>query len=116
MAGRTGSFVDLGMIKNWFRTALRNFRKNGMATAINIFGLTIGLSSCLLIALFIRHELSYDGFEVNGPRIARVIMEYRFDGGAEARRGNFTSTKVAPTFQRVFPERADRSLCRQAVL
>lgn len=92
------------MIRNWFRTAVRNFRKNGMATAINIFGLTIGLSSCLVIALFIRHELSYDDFEVNGPRIARVIMEYRFDGGGEARRGNFTSTKVAPTFRRVFPE------------
>jgi len=92
------------MIKNWFRTALRNFRKNGMATAINIFGLTIGLSSCLLIALFIRHELSYDDFEVNGPRIARVIMEYRFDGSPDSRRGNFTSTKVAPTFRRVFPE------------
>jgi putative ABC transport system permease protein len=92
------------MIRNWLRTALRNFRKNGMATAINIFGLTIGLSSCLLIALFIRHELSYDDFEVNGSRIARVIMEYRFDGGGEARRGNFTSTKVAPTFKRVFPE------------
>jgi putative ABC transport system permease protein len=101
---RTGSFVDLGMIRNWLRTALRNFRKNGMATAINIFGLTIGLSSCLLIALFIRHELSYDNFEINGPRIARMIMEYRFDGGGEARRGNFTSTKVAPTFRRVFPE------------
>ena len=92
------------MIKNWFRTALRNFRKNGMATAINIFGLTIGLSSCLVIALFIRHELSYDDFEANGPRIARVIMEYRFSGGGESRRGNFTSTKVAPTFRRVFPE------------
>ena len=100
----TASFVDLGMIQNWFRTAMRNFRKNRMATAINIFGLTIGLSSCLLIALFVRHELSYDDFEVNGPRIARVIMEYRFDGGGEARRGNFTSTKVAPTFKRVFPE------------
>ena len=31
-------------------------------------------------------------------------MEYRFDGGGEIQRGNFTSTKVAPTFQRVFPE------------
>ncbi|HXB94477.1 MAG TPA: ABC transporter permease, partial [Puia sp.] len=92
------------MIKNWFRTALRNFRKNGMATAINIFGLTIGLSSCLLIALFIRHELSYDDFEVRGPRIVRSIMGYRFDGGGEMRYGNFNSTKVATTFKRVFPE------------
>jgi len=84
------------MIKNWLRTAFRNIRKNPSSSLINIFGLTVGLSSCLLIALFIRHELSYDDFEVNGPRIARVIMGYKFDGGGEMRWGNFTSTKVAP--------------------
>ena len=92
------------MIRNWFLTALRNLRKNRTASAINIFGLTVGLSSCLLIALFIRHELSYDDFEVKGPRIVRSIMEYRFNGGGEIQRGNFNSTKVATTFQRVFPE------------
>jgi putative ABC transport system permease protein len=92
------------MFRNWFLTAIRNIRKNKTSSAINILGLTVGLSSCLLIALFIRHELSYDNFEVNGKRIARVIMEYRFDGGGETQRGNFTSTKVAPTFKRNFPE------------
>jgi len=92
------------MIRNWFFTAIRGFRKNKTATTINIFGLTVGLSSCLLIALFIRHELSYDDFEQKGDRIVRVIMEYRFDGGGEIQRGNFTSTKVATTFKRVFPE------------
>src|ERR1700748_2393132 len=92
------------MIRNWFLTALRNLRKNRIAALINIFGLTVGLSSCLLIALFIKHETHYDDFEARGPRIARVIMEYRFDGGGEVQRGNFTSTKVAPTFKRVFPE------------
>ncbi len=92
------------MLRNWLLTALRNLRKNKTASAINIFGLTIGLSSCLLIALFIRHELSYDDFEAKGNRIARCIMEYRFDGGGEIQRGNFTSTKVAPTFKRTFPE------------
>jgi putative ABC transport system permease protein len=92
------------MLKNWFLTALRGFRKNKTATTINILGLTVGLSSCLLIALFIRHELSYDDFEVRGSRIVRVIMEYKFNGGGETQRGNYTSTKVATTFKRVFPE------------
>src|SRR3984957_18441183 len=92
------------MIRNWLLTAIRSFRKNKTAAVINVFGLTVGLSSCLLIALFIRHELSYDDFETKGSRIVRCIMEYRFDGGGEVPRGNFTSTKVAPTFQRVFPE------------
>jgi len=66
--------------------------------------LTVGLTSCLLIALFIRHELSYDAFEVKGARIARVIMEYKFDGSAEATKGNYTSTKVAPALVKNFPE------------
>src|SRR5580700_5766149 len=92
------------MIKNYLLTALRGFRKNWLATMINVVGLTVGLSSCLVIMLFIRHELSYDEFEVKGPRIVRVIMSYKFNGGDEFQRGNFTSTKVAPTFQRVFPE------------
>jgi len=77
------------MIKNWLRTALRNIRRNPTSSVINIFGLTVGLSSCLLIALFIRHELSYDNFETKGPRIARVIMGYRFDGGGDMRWGSF---------------------------
>jgi len=92
------------MIRNWLLTALRGLRKSKTAAAINILGLTVGLSSCLLILLFIRNELSYDDFEVRGNRIARVIMEYRFDGGGDMQRGNFTSTKVAPTFKRTFPE------------
>ena len=92
------------MIRNWLLTALRNLRKNPMAAAINIFGLTIGLSSCLLIALFIRHELSYDDFEGRGPRIVRSIMGYKFDGGGDMQYGNYNSTKVATTFKRVFPE------------
>ena len=92
------------MFKNYLLTALRGFRKNRMAAVINIAGLTVGLSSCLLIALFIRHELSYDDFEAKGERIVRVIMKYKFNGGGDIQGGNFTSTKVATTFQRVFPE------------
>jgi putative ABC transport system permease protein len=92
------------MIKNWLLTALRGFRKNKTSSAINILGLTVGLSSCLLIMLFIRHEMSYDDFEVRGNRIARVIMGYRFNGGGQVQWINATSTKVATTFQRTFPE------------
>jgi len=72
------------MIRNWLLSAIRSFRKNKTAAVINVFGLTVGLSSCLLIALFIRHELSYDDFERKGPRIVRCIMEYRFDGAGRA--------------------------------
>lgn len=92
------------MLRNWLLTAMRGFRRNKLSTVINLLGLTVGLSSCLVIALFIRHELSYDDFQVNGPRIVRVIMQYRFGGGGDMQAGNFTSTHVAPRLQQVFPE------------
>jgi putative ABC transport system permease protein len=92
------------MFKNYLKIALRNFWKNKTSSAINIFGLTIGLTSCLLIALYIQHEVSYDGFEKKGDRIARVIMEYSFDGSPESNKGNYTSVRVAKVFKHVFPE------------
>ncbi len=95
------------MIKNYFKIALRNLWKNKTASFINIFGLTIGLCSCLLIGLYIRHELSYDDFQKKGDRIARVIMEYKFDGGSDFKKGNFTSARVAPIFKQTFPEVED---------
>ena len=95
------------MFKNYLKTAFRNLLRNKTSSAINIFGLTIGLSSCLLIALYIQHELNYDKFQQKGNRIVRVIMEYSFGSGTESKRGNFTSVRVAPVFKKTFPEVAD---------
>jgi putative ABC transport system permease protein len=78
--------------------------KNKASSFINILGLTIGLCSCLLIGLYIQHELSYDNFQAKGDRIVRAIMAYKFDGGDEMKKGNFTSARVAPRFKQVFPE------------
>src|SRR5579871_2693413 len=92
------------MFKNYLKIALRNFWKNKTSSLINILGLTIGLTCCLLIALYIDHELSYDDFEQKGNRIARVIMEYSFDGSPSSNKGNYTSVRVASVFRRTFPE------------
>ncbi len=90
------------MFKSIFRIAARNLWKNKFFSAINIIGLSAGLSCCLLIGLYVQHELNYDSFQEKGDRISRVIMEYSF--GQEPVKGNFTSTKVAPAFQAKFPE------------
>jgi len=95
---------SIAMFKNYLKVALRGLWKNKFSSIINVFGLSIGLSSCLLIGLYIKHELSYDQFQQKGDRIARVIMEYKFDGAGESKAGNFTSTKVGPRFKSVFPE------------
>lgn len=90
------------MFKNYLKTALRSLLKNRFYTAINIFSLTVGLTCCLLITLYIAHETSYDRFHTRGNRIARVIMEYSF--GGDVTKGNFSSTKVLPAFKRQFPQ------------
>ncbi|HEX5170470.1 MAG TPA: ABC transporter permease [Cyclobacteriaceae bacterium] len=94
----------IGMFLNNFKITTRSLWKNKASSFINVFGLTVGLSSCLLIYLYVAHEFSFDTFQEKGARIARVIMEYSFEGSPETKRGNFTSTKVAPVFARTFPE------------
>ena len=92
------------MLSNYLKIAWRNLAKNKVSSLINIVGLTVGLSACLLIGLYLQHESSFDTFQSKGNRIARVIMEYSFSGSPEAKRDNFTSTKVGPVFTRTFPE------------
>jgi putative ABC transport system permease protein len=92
------------MFRNYFKTAWRNLVRNKAFSLINIAGLTTGLTCCLLIALYIQHELSFDRFEKNGDRIARVIMQYSFDGSSESNEGNYTSVRVAAIFPKIFPE------------
>lgn len=89
------------MFKNYLRTALRNLRKNKLYSAINIFGLTVGLAACLLIGVYINHELSYDRFNANSDRIVRATMEYNHSGTVNTVAS--TGTKVGPQFKRTFP-------------
>ena len=50
------------MIKNYFKTALRNLLRNKTYAMINITGLAVGIASCLLIFLVIQFETSFDTF------------------------------------------------------
>ena len=89
------------MFKNYLKTAFRNLRKNKLYSAINVFGLTVGLAACLLIGVYINHELSYDKFNSNADRIVRATMEYKFSGTVNSTAT--TGTKVGPQFKRIFP-------------
>ncbi|CAN5794194.1 ABC transporter permease [soil metagenome] len=70
------------MIKNYFKIAFRNLWKNKGYSAINIFGLAIGLAACLLITLYVTNELSYDRYNKKADRIYRINSDIRF-GGAD---------------------------------
>src|SRR6478609_4887982 len=90
------------MFKNYFKIALRNLKKNKLYAAINIAGLTAGLTACLLISIYIYNELNYDTFNVNASRIVRATMEYKQAGTINTTAT--TGTKVGPAFKRNFPE------------
>ena len=69
------------MIKNYFRIAARNLFKNKVFSFINIFGLAIGLSCCMLIAAFLFDELSYDKSGEHAKQIYRLGLQITQNGG-----------------------------------
>ena len=89
------------MFKNYLKTAFRNLGKNKLYSGINIIGLAAGLAACLLIGVFISHELSYDKFNTRADRIVRVTMEYK--NAETVNTTATTGTKVGPQFKRTFP-------------
>ena len=80
------------MLKNYIKTALRSIRKQKGYSLINIFGLAIGMASCLLILLYVQDELSYDRYHEHADQIYRVAGSYRMGG-----RDFQTATVGAPT-------------------
>src|ERR1700760_1068866 len=62
------------MLANYFKIALRNLRRNRVFSAINIFGLAIGLAACLLIAAYVKDETHYDRFAARSKDIYRVNL------------------------------------------
>ena len=68
------------MYKNYLLIALRNIRKQTFYSFINIFGLTIGISACLLIGMYVVDELSYDQFHSNIDNIYRIGLHGKIQG------------------------------------
>jgi putative ABC transport system permease protein len=60
------------MFSNYFKVALRNILKYKFFSAINILGMTIGITACLLLVLYVTDELSYDRFHSKADRIYQV--------------------------------------------
>jgi predicted permease len=71
------------MFKLNLKIALRNLWKYKGYTAINIFGLSIGLASCILIFIFVRYQTSFDKDYANGDRIYRVVTSWKYTDGNE---------------------------------
>src|SRR5687767_12280351 len=94
------------MFKNYLKTTLRNLAASKVYSAINIFGLSVGLACCMLIFLYAKDELSYDRFHKNGERIHRITATIARVDGSIQKLGN-TGMMPGPEFRRVIPEIED---------
>ena len=64
-----------GMLQNYLKTAIRSLTRNGLYSAINILGLSIGLACTMLIVLYVKDELSFDRFFANSNRTYRILNQ-----------------------------------------
>ncbi len=87
------------MIKNYFRIAVRNLLKYRFISFINLFGLTVGLSCCLLITVYILHELSFDRYNQNANEVYRVTRSFNNQDGVVS----LNLGTVAPPFGYYLP-------------
>jgi putative ABC transport system permease protein len=68
------------MLRNCLASAWRSAAQDRLHSAINILGLALGLAAAMLIALYVRHELSYDDFLAGSDRIYRVSAQMTIPG------------------------------------
>ncbi|MEM9672289.1 MAG: ABC transporter permease [Bacteroidota bacterium] len=71
------------MLKSYFKIAYRNLLKSKVVSLINILGLAIGMTVCLLITQYVSYELSYDTFHQNADRIYRIAADYESEAAEE---------------------------------
>jgi putative ABC transport system permease protein len=86
------------MFNNYLKIAFRNIVKHKSFSSINVFGLAVGVASCLLILLWIGDELSYDKFNENSDRLYRVARVN--ENGKDER----TPPELAPALKDEYPE------------
>jgi putative ABC transport system permease protein len=66
------------MLKNYLKTALRSLFKQKVYTLINVAGLAVSITACLLIVMYVKNELSYDRFFTDADRIYKLVLERKY--------------------------------------
>lgn len=87
------------MFRNYLKIAWRNLTKYKFISFINLFGLTVGLTCCLLILTYILNEISYDKYNKDADRVYRVTRTFYNGNGDVA----LTLSTVSPPFGYYLP-------------
>jgi putative ABC transport system permease protein len=75
---------NYGMFKNYFKVGIRNILKYKAFSFINVFGLALAMSVCMLIILMLADQLSYDQFHEKKDRTFRVLSKIQQSATANA--------------------------------
>src|SRR5437868_515010 len=92
------------MLKNYFKTAYRNLKRNKSFTFINIAGLAAGIAVCLVIFIVIRYETSFDNYHKKKDRIYRVLTEYHHADAPDIFYGKGVPTPLPTALRTNFPQ------------
>ncbi|HVY74500.1 MAG TPA: ABC transporter permease, partial [Puia sp.] len=92
------------MIRTYLKTAMRNLMKYRFISAINLFGLALGMCCCLLILSFILNELSYDKYNTRASRIYRVTRSFNTQDGAVSLNLGTIAPAFGPYLTNDFPD------------
>src|SRR5215212_4028081 len=90
------------MLTNYLKVAWRYLMRHKEYTAINILGLAVGITCCVLIMLFVRSEWSYDKFHGKADRLYRMWQHEKYQG--EDFIATSTPLPMAGALQSSFPE------------
>ncbi|WP_261387286.1 ABC transporter permease [Chitinophaga pinensis] len=90
------------MLKSYLKIAWRNITKQKFYSFINILGLTIGMTCCFLIFIYVQFELSYDKFHEKKEQIYRVVTDVKTP--TEVIEADITSAPMGPNLKADYPE------------
>ncbi|PWL31697.1 ABC transporter permease [uncultured Roseivirga sp.] len=90
------------MLKNYLKTGLRNLLRQKGYALVNIVGLAVGITSCLLISMFVRDEYTFDSYHTKASSIYNLSTVLPADG--EERVLNAVSYPEPITFYEEVPE------------
>src|SRR6476619_2342051 len=92
------------MFRNYLKIALRNLRKYKAISFINLFGLTVGLTCCLLILAYIIHDVSYDKYQPAADRTYRLSRSFHSEEGVQSLHLGAIAPPFGPLLKAEFPE------------
>jgi putative ABC transport system permease protein len=92
------------MIRNYLKVALRSILRNKLSSFINIFGLALAMTCCLMIYLFVSDEISYDRYHTNADKIYRVTRNFLSPDGSVNLHLGHVAPPFGPLLKNDFPD------------